>query len=260
MITRSLAFTIAAFVLSSSAIAATSTFDDLALAPESHFFPRVSTSFSSGAATFNHNFNDWGGDCCHTDWVYSNRTDTTTEGFMNQHSAVAGGGAEGSANYAIANVGAPVAGFAGPVAVQGAWFTNTTYAALSMLNGDGFAKKFGGADGSEADWFKLTVIGLDGVGQNTGSVDFMLADFRFDDPSQDYIVTDWRWLDLSGLGVVSGLQFALSSSDSGAFGINTPAYFAMDSLTVSAVPEPGQAAILLAGLALVGAVTRRRMI
>ncbi|MCV6038158.1 DUF4465 domain-containing protein, partial [Escherichia coli] len=62
-----------------------------------------------------------------------------------------------------------------------------------------------------------------------------------------------------GLGTVSGLQFALSSSDSGAFGMNTPAYFAMDSLAVAAVPEPEQAALLLAGLALVGAVARRRM-
>lgn len=250
-----------ALALSQPAAAANvSTFDDLALAPDSYFFPRTSTTFTSGAATFNHSFNDWGGDCCHTDWVYSNLTDTTTEGYLNQHSAIAGGGAEGSANYAVANIGAPVASFAAPVSVLGAWFTNSTYAALSMLNGDGFAKQFGGASGSDADWFMLTITGLDSFGQSTGSVDFMLADYRFADSADDYIVTDWRWVDLSALGTVSSLQFALASSDNGAFGMNTPAYFAMDNLAVAAVPEPEQAALLLAGLALVGAVARRRMV
>lgn len=150
-----------ALALSQPAAAANvSTFDDLALAPDSYFFPKTSTTFTSGAATFNHSFNDWGGDCCHTDWVYSNLTDTTTEGYLNQHSAIAVGGAEGSANYAVANIGAPVASFAAPVSVLGAWFTNSTYAALSMQNGDGFAKQFGGASGSDADWFMLTITGL----------------------------------------------------------------------------------------------------
>lgn len=105
---------------------------------------------------------------------------------------------------------------------------------------------------------KLTIIGKDGGGATTGSVDFMLADYRFADNTQDYVVTDWRWVDLAALGTVSSLQFALVSSDSGEFGINTPAYFALDNLTVTAVPEPEQVALLLAGLALVGAVARRR--
>lgn len=87
----------------------------------------------------------------------------------------------------------------------------------------------------------------------------MLADFRFDNAADDYVVTDWRWLDLSGLGAVSSLQFALTSSDVGPFGINTPAYFAMDGLAVAAVPEPAQAGLLIAGLALVGAMARRRV-
>ena len=39
---------------------------------------------------------------------------------------------------------------------------------------------------------------------------------------------------------VYGLEFALSSSDNGTFGMNTPAYFAMDSLSVTAVPLAGR--------------------
>lgn len=234
------------------------TFEDAPLASESHFFPQVTTTFTSGAATFNHSYTEFVSGCCHVDWVYSNRTDTTTGNFTNQHSAITGGGVDGSAHYAIANFGAPTISFASAVSVQGAYLTNTTFTGLTLLTGDFFSKKFGGASGNDPDYLKLTIIGKDGGGATTGSVDFMLADYRFADNTQDYVVTDWRWVDLAALGTVSSLQFALASSDSGEFGINTPAYFALDNLTVTAVPEPEQAALLLAGLALVGAIARRR--
>lgn len=254
---------LAALAASHGAVAAaySAGFEYLPLAPDSHFFPKVTTTFTDAGATFNHTFTDFGGDCCHTDWVYSNRTDTTTGDYSNQHSAITGGGAEGSAQYAIANFGAPSITFASAVTVQGAYVTNTTFTALAMLDGDafGFSKKFGGSSGDDPDYLRLTIMGKDGNGVTTGSVYFMLADYQTDDHSLDYVVTDWRWVDLTALGSsVRSLQFALASSDTGAFGINTPAYFALDNLTVTAVPEPEQAALLLAGLALVGAIARRR--
>ncbi len=264
LITAALAALAASQSVAASPVPASSLvagFEELALAPSSYFFPKTSTTFASGPATFNHTFTDFGGECCHVDWVYSNMTDTTTGDFTNQHSAVTGGGANGSSNYAIANFGTPVVTFSSAVILQGAYFTNTTFAALTMINGDafGFSKKFGGASGNDADYFSLSIIGKDAGGATTGSIDFMLADYRFADNSQDYVVTDWRWVDLSALGSVSSLQFALASSDTGAFGINTPAYFALDSLTVAApVPEPGQMALLLAGLAMVGVALRRQ--
>ena len=76
-------------------------------------------------------------------------------------------------------------------------------------------------------------------------MDFYLADYRFSDNSKDYIVKDWTFVDLSSLGAVTKLQFALSSSDTGQFGMNTPAYMAMDSMSISAVPEPEQTAQIL---------------
>lgn len=245
-------------LIAGQAVAATITFDDLTLAPESHFFPEMTTTFTSGNATFNFDYTEFGlPGCCHMGWVYSNHTDTTTAGHLNQHSAFTGVGADGSSNYAIAYFGAPVIHFDSAVAVSDASFTNTTYAALSMLSGDGFAKKFGGASGNDADWFKLTVTGWNDTVQ-TGAVDVYLADFRFEDNSQDYILDSWTQFDLSALGTVTKLSFAIDSSDSGAWGINTPAYFAMDNLNVTAVPEPAQAAMLLAGLALIGSAVRRR--
>ena len=245
------------------AVESVSTFDDLSLAPDSHFFPETPTTFTSGAATFNFGYTDWGGGCCHTGWVYSNETDTTTAGHLNQHAAYTGAGAEGSDNYAVAFVpigygDAPTVSFAGEVAAVGTYLTNTTYAALSMLNGDGFAKRFGGDDGSDPDWFRLSIIGLDGLGAQTGTVEVYLADYRFEDAAEDYLLETWTWVDLSSLGTVSSLAFALESSDTGAFGMNTPGYFALDNLTVSAVPEPAQAWMMVAGLALLAGARRRR--
>jgi hypothetical protein len=101
------------------------------------------------------------------------------------------------------------------------------------------------------------VTGWNGTAR-TGALDIYLADFRFADNSQDYILSDWTSFDLSALGSVTALDFVLSSSDTGDYGMNTPAYFALDNLSVSAVPEPAPTALLLAGVALVGVASRRR--
>lgn len=255
----------AAIVGLGGAHAAAATFDDLPLTPESHYFPGTTGDatfpFASGAASFDHVYADFGfPGCCWSGWSYSNETDNTTPGVGSQYSAYAGSGQGGSAHYGVSfgsSFDPPVeARFASASKVSGAYFTNTTYAALAILKGDSFAKKFGGANGNDADFFKLTVTGyLDA--SVTGSVDFFLADYRFADNSLDYVVQQWTFVDLSGLGTVSRLGFALDSSDFGAFGVNTPLYFAIDSLGVSPVPEPAVAWTLLAGVGLLAARRRR---
>lgn len=223
-----------------------------------------SGGFISGDTWFTNQYDStWGS---WSGWAYSNTKDTTTPGPTNQYSAITGGGVNGSSNYGVAYISS----WAGDHAqlyfgynsgsyeqpVLGAYITNTTYAYLSMKNGDQFAKKFGGEDGTDPDWFKLTVYGLDSSYERMSDnfVEFYLADYRFDDPSQDYIVDEWTWVDLSSLGSVYGLEFDLSSSDVGPYGMNTPAYFAMDNLTT--VPVPG--AVWLLGSGIIGLIYIRR--
>lgn len=239
-------------------IAAVSTFEDLVLpSPQSNFASTADATFSSGGVTFKRDYNETF-QCCWSGWTFSNRTDITTLDYNIDTSAYAGSGQGGTSNYAVAYIGPVEAALAGPSIVSGAWITNTTYAALAMRDSYFGAKKFGGASGDDADFFKLTITGFNGAAE-TGSVDFYLADYRFGDNSLDYIVQQWTFVNLASLGTVTKLGFALSSSDVGQFGMNTPAYFAIDTLTTAPVPEPGHYAMLLAGLALLGVVGRKRV-
>ncbi len=172
-----------------------------------------------------------------------------------QYLSAPGGGAGGSASYGIF-YGWGSMTFTAPVDMvgKGSSITNTAYALDSMLNGDDWAKKFGGTTGNDADWFKLTITGSLG-GVTGASIDFYLADYRSGDNSLDYIVTDWTFVDFSALRTVDTLVFSLSSSDNDpVYGINTPAYFAIDD--IGAVPEASSLAF--AGLGVLMALRRRR--
>jgi len=215
-----------------AAKAATVTFDELTLPAESYFNGSDgSGGFVSGGLHFSNNYNtDWGS---WDGFSYSNLTDTAAEGIAAQYNAITGSGQGGSANYAVCYTGwttPPTMTLAEPGFVDGLYVTNSNYAYYSMLNGDVFAKKFGGADGDEPDWFLLTITGKDADGNAVGAVDFYLADYRFEDNGEDYIVDTWRYVDLTELGEVMSLEFALSSSDVGDWGMNTPGCFAIDTI------------------------------
>lgn len=202
--------------------------------------------FNSQDAVFQGGF--WGG------FSYSNDTDTTTPGFTNQYAAYTGTDYSGTGNYAIASGGGSTFVLPAGMTVQSIRVTNTTYAVLSMLSGDQFAKAFGGVSGDDPDFFDVIFTGKDDLDQETGSVTFRLADYTFADNNQDYIVDTWERIDLTALGSATSVALTWESSDvnSGGF-INTPLYIAADNLVL--VPEPTSAMLLaLSGLA----VLRRR--
>ena len=211
------------FLIFTSPVFAQSTgFEDLLLSSESFWNGSdPSGGFVSNGISFNNNYNaqwaSWDG------FAYSNLTDTTAMEWDGpaQYTAIVGSGKNSSEIYAIGYVSAfavapPTITLDAEQVVSGAYFTNNNYAYYSMKNGDDFSKKF-----TEGDWFLLTITGIEAQGETTGSVEFKLAD------GTD-IVDTWTWVDLSDLGPVKQLTFAMSSTDNGDFGMNTPSYFAMD--------------------------------
>ena len=180
--------------------------------------------FTSGDYAFNsgcmHDYSYWY-------WFgYANHTETKYETLDDQWNNIVGGGYNGSANYGVAFAAAfngpcYVTLLGEPAVVPGFYITNSSYAYTSITNGDGFAKKF-----EKGDWFKLTITGFDADNNETGSKEYYLADLR--DEATAYIINDWRYVDLSGLGKVAKLGFELTSTDNGSYGMNTPAYFCFD--------------------------------
>jgi hypothetical protein len=234
--------------------AAIATFEDLKLPRESYWNGADgSGGFASGGVRFKNTYvagwEYWEG------FAYSNITDTQTGGLEGQYNAIPGSGQGRSATYGVGYVGwlePTTMTLSRPQTLQGLYVTNDNFTYYAILNSSGPAQKFGRDSGDVPDWLKLTVIGKDAAGDTTGKVDFYLADFRFADNSQDYVVNSWRFVDLTSLGEVKTLQFTVDSSDTGEFGINTPGYFCIDTV----VPEPATA--LLLGLGTLVAIRRRR--
>lgn len=175
----------------------------------------------------------WGG------FAISKVQDNTTPGYGNQYASFGNGGANGSSQYAVYYDG--TIELSSLKSLKSVQVTNTTYAALSMRDGDPYAKQFGSINGPDgnpdgtngADWFLLQIIPLDENDVIVGdTINYYLADFRFSDNSQDYILDTWETINLNDV-VAKKLTFKLTSSDVGAFGMNTPAYFALDNLVTA---------------------------
>lgn len=230
-------------VMSSGAFAATSVtdFTDLTLPGAETYWNGSDGSggFTSGGASFNNNYNptyfSWGG------FAYSNVTDNTTPGWGNQYSSITGGGYAGSI-YGVAYYDAytptvPTITLATETQCDGVWLTNDTYAYYSILNGDTFAGAI-----SEGGYYKVIVTGFDAAGTELGNCSAFLADYTSTDPAEHYIVDDWVYLNLSGLGEVKTLEFSFSATDG-----NWPTYAVVGEL----VPEPMSMSLFgLGGLAL----------
>ena len=212
-------------------------FENLTLTPESYWngsdssgislATKYTSKFVAGNITFsntwNSNWNYWS-----DGWMYSNTSDSVTSGSSNISSCIVGKGANNSSNYSIGKnkvyFNIDTSGNRFPI--DGIYVTNTTYAHNSMRDGDQFAKKFTNAD---QDYYKLLITSFNN-GTDVDTVEFFLADFTHLDSLQDYIVNDWKYVDLSSLGLVDSIKFSLVSSDIGQFGMNTPAFFAIDNI------------------------------
>ena len=221
----------------------TATFDDVTLnasgiwtgADENNLMVSGGWFFTN---TYWPEYSAWGG------FTASNHTDMTQSGLNAQYTAATGAGYDGSDQYGVAYVmgyGVPTDIYAADGqehTVTGFYVTNNLWAYQNMLDGDATATPFGGATGNDPDWFKLTAIGKNVAGQTVGTAEFYLADYRFENNDDDYILNTWEWFDLSPLGAVHTISFELSSTKQNAYGMVTPAYFCIENFNGEAPLPP----------------------
>ena len=223
-------------------VVGTATFDDVTLGSNGYWQGESGDNemFSGGWFFTNYympEYSFWGG------FTASNHTDMSQSGLSAQYTAATGAGYDGSTQYGVAycmGVQCDVYASDGIAhTVTGCYVTNNLWAYQNMHDGDATATAFGGPTGNDPDWFKLTATGKNANGQTVGTAEFYLADYRFANNDDDYILNTWEWFDLSTLGAVHTISFSLSSSKNNSGGMITPAYFCIENFNGTA-PTPPQ--------------------
>jgi putative lipoic acid-binding regulatory protein len=224
-----LSLTLALFLAAWAFAQDPATFEDVQLGSNGIWQPPIgSNEMSSGGWLFTNNTQNgyWGG------FTASNRTDLNQSGMNAQYTAAAGCGYDGSTQYAVAytmGVQTDVYAADGQLhTVTGCYVTNNLWTYQDILQGGYGELPYGGSTGNDPDWFKVTATGKNASGQTVGTLDFYLADYRFSNNEEDYVLNTWEWFDLSPLGDVATISFSLSSSRGSGYNMITPAYFCMD--------------------------------
>ena len=211
-------------------------FDDLTLAPESHYAGddlAETTAFDaifSGSMQFTNSYmpeySYWCG------YSVANETETTfdtSKGFADQYRNAVGGGAANTANYGVsfmdyADTRIYVTHNPEGLEVPGMYVTNSAYLLNSAVNGDSYCPAFTHANN---DYYKLIIEGLNEENEVTGKVEVMLVDYSAETPM---IVSDWRYVDLTPLGKVCRLRLGRESSQQAM----APAYVCIDEVGAKA--------------------------
>ena len=97
---------------------------------------------------------------------------------------------------------------------------NTAWGYWAMKNGSDFGRPFG-----PDDRCTLTIHGVSN-GAVVGEVSVDLA-------ADGKILDTWKTVDLSSIGQCSGMYFTMTSTDTGDWGMNNPAYFAIDDMDIT---------------------------
>lgn len=224
-------------------------FEELNLSPESYWNGSdMSGSFTSKYMTFFNNYTDWGGGMYSWDgFAYSNVTDNTTPGYLNQYSAAAGSGNNNSANYAVAYVSSDWMNNYQPIPISikidknqmgenfpGMYVSLNTYASLYMdednlyLNGK--------------HWFKIIINAVNSATNFSANREILLADYRFEN-NTPLKLNQWTYINMEWAAPADSLSFILATSDTGDWGPNTPTYFCIDDI---AATEPSNIPQLIA--------------
>ena len=213
-------------IVPSTALSSIIDFEELSLKDDSYIDSALTGAFISKDVTFHNEKGKWSWD----GFALSTMRDTQTVGYSNQFSSFAGSGSSLSRTYLVGYAGAarfklPV----GKTAVLSMEITNTSYSALSMLKGDNISKKF---SEKGKDFFRVWMVGYK-VGIAKDSVSYLLSDFIDVNASKHYVQKEWKKILTPKLSAIDEVRFRLESSDNHpSFGMNTPAYFALDNVVI----------------------------
>lgn len=211
----------------------TTGFEEIGLGPESYRDGRDSADaalngFRCGKLFLTNNFDTSFGGFWSAGFAISNKTSadtaSTTNGFSKLYNAVTGSGFNGSPNYAIGTQQAIIR-LTDSIekTVKGFYLTNSNYAFLSMRWGDVFARQF-----TDSDYFRVRIHGYLNGQRKDSSVLFYLA-------TGTGLIRSWEWVNTAQIGMVDSLQFTIESTDTSAWGLNTPAYFCIDDIQTTSL-------------------------
>lgn len=121
--------------------------------------------------------------------------------------------------------------FSGLGEVQGMYVSSAPVTYYGCLNGS----DYGRALDQSGDYLTLYAFGIDADDQVVGPIEYDLATYN------DALAVleqneAWDWFDLTGLGAVKSVHFAIRGSDVGEYGLNSPTYFCMDKLSINLLP------------------------
>lgn len=106
--------------------------------------------------------------------------------------------------------------------IDHAYVAPTTYFLSTVTNGGDYCTA-----ATKDTYVDLIAYGYDADGANTATAELRLVDGT-------HHVSGWTWMDLSPLGKVHAVRFGfrVSPDQTGSYGINTPAYVAIDDIAV----------------------------
>lgn len=139
--------------------------------------------------------------------------------------------------YYVANPGAPgstVTGDEEDAYFESVMINNTTYPYMVMKNGNAYSSAL---NAKNKGWFKVQFIAFDDNKPSSkplGYKEAYLANFDSSlNEGKTGIISDWTKVDLSKLPEASVLVINFVGSDMGEYGLNTPAYCALDHFVIT---------------------------